>query len=311
LKKVLVGEFGEERGVQVNPKQVEVVRRVHGGERVTSVVRRGHGVHERGQGPAKHVEKRIANRVLFRSAKRGVFQDVRHASVVRGCGSERDVEHVVPVVSPAVHPPRACFYVHQLRDRYGVLRYPFHGHHLERAVGEFLARDEGRDERHRGGHHGRRRVAANRRAALFRRRLHRVRRETRPQPRSNTSHPTEKKRSPTHASLGAVVRANQVPRARRGADLAGACGQRSPRTRHHSRKRRVSTVAESRSRGGCVGRVVRVDTMCWAKRRRALWVTCDVVYSVCDVAFPRDVQSSRGPRSGQLVWTRLTQVEPH
>ena len=154
LEEVLPGELGEEGGVEVDAEEVVVVRPVHGGERVAGEVRGGHGVHERAQRPAEHVEERISDGVPIAAAQGGVFQDVRDAGVVRGGGAECDVEDVVGIVGAAVHPPRAGLEVHELDARDVVLRDLVHCEHLEGAVRELGAGLERGDGGDGGSHRG-------------------------------------------------------------------------------------------------------------------------------------------------------------
>mmetsp|Transcript_25856 Transcript_25856/g.64580 ORF Transcript_25856/g.64580 Transcript_25856/m.64580 type:complete len:316 (+) Transcript_25856:2149-3096(+) len=152
LQEILPGELGEERGVEVHAEEVEVIGRVHGGKRVAREVRGGHGVHESAERPPQHVEEGVADGVLFAAAQRGVLEDVRDAAGVDGGGAERDVEDVVGVVRAAVQPPRTRLGMQQLRARHGVLGNDLDGQHLEGAVRELLARDEGGDGGDGGDH---------------------------------------------------------------------------------------------------------------------------------------------------------------
>lgn len=99
LQKVQVFQVRSEDRIQIDRLQISVIHLIGGGKGIQSIVRSGHGIHERGQASVQHLEKRIPHRKSLRSAQDVVLQYVRQAGRIERGGPKVDGEHIVRILA--------------------------------------------------------------------------------------------------------------------------------------------------------------------------------------------------------------------
>ena len=84
--------------VQVDVDQVVKILQILAGDRISGLVRVGHGVEEGVERAARQLDEGVLDRVLARAAKHGMFEDVRQAAGIRRRRGEGDAEDLVAVL---------------------------------------------------------------------------------------------------------------------------------------------------------------------------------------------------------------------
>ena len=96
--KGIFGNQGVEYRIQVHIHQIAEVLVVAAGHRIYGLVRVGHGIQERVQGPFHQFHERFLQFVFAAAAQDGMFRDVGHAGIILAGGTEADGKDFVVVL---------------------------------------------------------------------------------------------------------------------------------------------------------------------------------------------------------------------
>ena len=97
--------------IQINVHQVFEILFIATGNGIHGLVRIGHGVQKRVQGPFDQFHKGILGRIFPAAAENAVLHDMRRSLAVHGSGAKSDMEYFIFIVVQHHSHPGAGFFM--------------------------------------------------------------------------------------------------------------------------------------------------------------------------------------------------------